>query len=344
MRPADPVQDRAAVLALWRQAFSQPQQHPIKFDWCYAGPPPGNGRLYLLECKDPAHIIGVQGIVAHRWWLQGRTVNAGICADLVVDQQHRSIGPALTLVAGAVESEIQAQDLRLLYAFPNRRTEVLYRRRAYPRLNEITRYARPLHSRIWLRRRGMPVVLAGLVGAFIDLAAWMRQLPRGLRDSRFGSLVPASCFDTRFDALWARVCPTAGPMAIRNAALLQWRFGNHFVGQTQIMMLVSGQGQIDGYIVYTVGEDLLVTVLDFLAVENEQVLPVMFRMFVRAMQRRGCHGISLEFCGPSAVQSSLRRLGFSSRETHPVYLLVGQEALSTSEFGRVYLTAYDRDQ
>lgn len=343
LRLAQPGQDRETVLALWRQAFTQTEKHPVKFDWCYAGTSPGNGRLYLLEGEEPAQIIGVQGIVPRRWWLRGREVDAGICADLVVHPQYRSIGPALNLVTAAIEREQHAA-LQLLYGFPNRRTEALYRRKAYPRLPGITRYAKPLHSRVWLRRKGIPDVLASVVGGLIDRLARLRQRLHGLHDAGVGKLVPVSGFDARFDALWARVRQSTGPMGVRDSAFLRWRFDNNFVGKTHIMVLETQEGRIDGYVVYVVGQAGLVSVLDFLASDNSRVLPVMLRQFLLAMQKQGINGISLEFSGPAAVDHCLRQLGFSVRETHPVYLLLGQAALSTDESASVYLTTGDRDQ
>lgn len=332
------------MLALWRQVFSHSEQHPVKFDWCYAGETEGKGRLYLLDSSGQAQPIGVQGIVVRRWWLLGQAVDAGICADLVVDQQHRSIGPALMLVAGAMEQELQTHHLKLLYAFPNRKSEALYRRKAYPRLKDISRYAKPLRSQVWLRRKGIPRVLAASAGVLIDSFARLRQLPHGLRDGRCGRLASVTKFDARFDVLWARVRDSRRPMAIRDAAFLQWRFGNHFARETQIMVMDIGQGQIDGYIVYTIHENRIAGILDFLASDDNQVLTAMLRQFVAAMRQRAVDGISLEFCGPSAVDRCLRQLGFLVRESSPVFLLIGQQTLNPENTDRIYLTACDRDQ
>ncbi|MEJ2440450.1 MAG: GNAT family N-acetyltransferase [Gammaproteobacteria bacterium] len=343
IRPADVVQDRDTILRLWRQVFPFPESHPVKYDWCYGQTPQGAGRLYLLEYADQTQVIGVQGIVPRRWWVKGEVVGCGICADLVVDQYHRSIGPALTLVRQVVEREQQEKQACLLYGFPNQKSEALYRRAGYSKMGMINRYAKPLRLHIWLRRKGLAKPLASTLGKVFDLVNQIRLSLRLRRSMQYGKLVELSQFDARFDELWSRVSKTAGPMAVRDSGFLQWRFGNNFAGQTRIMALQAMDDSIDGYIVYIVRQNKLITVLDFLASDNTTVLPVMLGLFAREMYRQGYHGVMLEFGGLADIAHCLQKLGFSLRETQPVYRvteLAGQQA----EADALYLTSCDRDQ
>lgn len=344
VKQAELGRDRATVLALWQQAFPGSDQHPIKYDWCYGATPQGPGRLYLLEYADEGCVIGVQGIVPRRWWVQGGVRPAGICSDLVVDQNHRSIGPALALVRQVIAMERQGDDACLLYGFPNPKSEALYRRAGYNKMGEIIRYALPLRVHVWLARKGIPKPLATALGKFADLAFQARLALNNLRSARRWRCVPVTQFDTRFDALWSRVAEHAVPMVIRDSDYLRWRFGNNFSGQTQVMVLETHDGQIDGYVVYVVQDNKLVSVLDFLAADQDVALPVLFRLFARAMYRQGVAGVMLEYSGPSMIAACLRQCGFSARETNPIYAVLGHKAVGWQDGVEPYFTYSDRDQ
>ena len=344
VRVADVTRDREAILALWQQAFPAPSQHPIKYDWCYVPTPQGDGRLYVLEHGDEAAIIGVQGIVPRCWWSQGAAIATGICADLVVDKNHRSIGPALALVRGVVEIEQDRPNAALLYGFPNPKSEALYRRAGYLKMGEMTRYARPLRLRLWLQRKGLPAVLATLVGAIADLALQARVVLSTLGASRQWRCTSATAFDHRFDELWSRVAPKVGPMVMRNSDYLRWRFGNNFAGQTRVMVLEREDGRLDGYVVFVVNGDKIVSILDFLAVDNQKVLPVMLKLCMRTMYKHGYHGIMLEFSGPQAIADVLVQTGFSPRETNPIYAVLSDTTSGLLQGPLPYFTSGDRDQ
>lgn len=343
VRAADVVRDRESILALWQQAFPATEQHPIKYDWCYGQTPVGVGRLYVLEHGSDAAVIGVQGIVPRRWWCNGEAKPTGICADLVVDKNYRSIGPALTMVRQVIEIEHTLPNAVLLYGFPNTKSEALYRRAGYSKIGEITRYALPLRLHHWLIKKGIPAVLAHAIGMLADSARQLRLWMSTLQAAQRWRCVPAREFDTRFDALWARVAVHAGSMVLRDSQYMQWRFGNNFAGQTQIMVLETHDGKIDGYVVYTVSSDKMVSVMDFLAADNDTVLPAMLKLFVRTMYTKGYIGITTEFTGPESIRDKLIECGFSPRETNPIYAVLGQAESGLLQ-NAPYFTSSDRDQ
>lgn len=344
VRAADVMRDREFILALWHQAFPGPDQHAIKYDWCYGQTPVGVGRLYLLEHGEDAKVIGVQGIVPRRWWSHGRVKGTGICADLVVDKNYRSIGPALSMVRRVIEIEQDLADAELLYGFPNPKSEALYRRAGYSKWGEITRYARPLRLHVWLARKAIPPVLASVLGKLNDVAFQLRLKLTTLQASQRWRCVPAGAFDNRFDALWSRVANHAESMVIRDRAFLQWRFGNNFSGRTQVMVLEARDGRVDGYVVYVVHDDNMVSILDFLAVDTDKALPAMLKLFLRAVYDRGCIGVMLEFAGPKQIRDTLSRCGFLPRETNPIYAVLEQRESGLLQDAVPYFTACDRDQ
>ncbi|MBI1422089.1 MAG: GNAT family N-acetyltransferase [Gammaproteobacteria bacterium] len=345
VRAADMASDRDVVLALWGQAFPAPAQHPIKYDWCYGHTPQGVGRLYLLVYGEDGSVIGVQGIVPRRWWLHGEIKNMGICADLVVDKQHRSIGPALAMVRQVIEIEHSSSHTELLYGFPNTKSEALYRRAGYHKAGELTRYVRPLRLHVWLSRKGLPAIVARVLAKPADLARQLRVRFASLSAARHWRMVTVNEFDARFDALWARVAATAfAPMVMRDSAFLRWRFGNHFAGQTRIMVLENRKNQIDGYVAYLVNPGNMVVVLDFLVADNTTMLSGLLNLFICEMYQRHYAGVTLEFSGTESISQTLLRCGFSPRETNPVYAVLNQTESGWLQGEPPYFTSCDRDQ
>ena len=343
VRAADVAQDRDAVLALWNQAFGH-RQRSIKYDWCYGQTPQGVGRLYILGYGENDTAIGVQGIVPRSWWFKGKAASVGICADLAVEKNHRSIGPALTLVRRVIELEQRLGSAEMLFGFPNSKSEALYRRAGYTKMGEITRYARPLRLRHWLARKGIPVPVVTLLGAIADLVLRTHVALSSMFLPQQWRCVPVTEFDKRFDELWSRVAPQAGPMVPRNSGYLRWRFCKSFVRQVRVMVLEANDGRIDGYVIYRIGENKMVSIQDFLAVENVRALPAMLNSFVREMYKRGYYGISLEYFGPKPIADALIHAGFSPRECNPIYVVLNESADSLVQGPPPYFTASDRDQ
>lgn len=344
VRAADVAHDREIVLALWGQGFPEPESHPIKYNWCYGQTPHGEGRLYLLNSAQDGTIIGVQGIVPRLWWFNGKARAVGICADLVVDKNHRSIGPALSMVRSVIEMEQEQVKAELLYGFPNAKSEALYRRAGYTKLGELIRYARPLRLHHWLYRKGLPLPLAAILGAFADLVLQIRLILGTLSASQRWRCVPVAEFDSRFDELWSRVAPQAGPMVQRDSNYLRWRFTDNTFGHARTVVLETADGRIDGYVVYRIVQDGMVMIMDFLAVDTKRVLAVLLKLFIHEMYKQGHIGITLEFHGPKPVADCLIQSGFSPRESNPIYVVLNDSRSGLLQATPPYFTSSDRDQ
>lgn len=307
---ADPAHARDEVLAVWHDNLGDPVRHVGKFDWFYLHNPYGEPLLQLLHHGDA--VIGCCGAAPRRMLWNGREIRGGQLADMAVETRHRTLGPAL-LLQEALVAEAQSR-FDLLYGFPNARSLPVVKRLGYAVLGEMVRHARVLKHAGYLERY-LPDWLAVLVGGLFDAAMALRDLIRGAAALAV-SWVDAA--DPRMDALWQRSRPAQGLVAIRDAAMLRWRFDACPLGKTQYLLVHGRDGALCAWFACQVAGSVL-RIADFwneqgnAGIDHRVVLAL-----VRAARRGGYSSVSLALAAPAASLAGWRRAGFVPREGQPV--------------------------
>lgn len=302
----DPRSDRWQLVSLWNRNWLAPPPE-TRWDWLYRS---GAGRGFLLH--DAADgCVGACGLMPRTIRVGGTDVRAGVAADLSVDQAHRSVGPALKLER-ALARAADESGLRLIYAFPNRRSEPIFERIGYRRLGPFERWSLPLRSERyvhavlpapWLARAAAFIVDAGL------RASMRRRFSVAPADTRF---VEVTAYDERFDALWQRVAATRPLLGQRDANYLNWRFGSDPEGGFRTLAACGPGGEINAYLTYRRRGDA-VNIVDCLY-EDAIQWRCTVAAFVRQMRSEHAAIVSFWFLGPREPLEILHGLGFWLRD------------------------------
>lgn len=315
---------RESVLELWRRNL--PNASSSRFGWLYES---GRAEVFLLG--EP-RVVGSAGCLSRRFAIAGEMVDGGAAIDLNVDENQRSVGPALTL-GRAVTSAADQSGLTCLYGLPIPRAAAVLKRCGYRQIGAISNWTKLLRSEFKLRDVLRSGLAAKLAAPFVDVALrWKssdgRRLPADVAVES-----PAE-FDARFDKLWQRASRRFGVIGERTADFLTWRF-SACPDLNYETFALSRRGELLGYVVWYQAQESI-CIADCLA-DNDST-ELLLSEFTRLARRRQASAIRMSCFGPPELYQQLQSAGFSRRQDSTAVLVRASAAT-----GDWYLTMADHD-
>jgi hypothetical protein len=310
--------DKSRLLALWRRNL--PTASEGRLAWLYDG---GRATNWFVSTQT-GDVVGATGLMRRRMKLGPHLLEAGNAIDFNVDQEHRSVGPALQLQR-AVTGSLPSSAMPLVYALPSPEATAVMKRTGYRVLGQLNRWARPLHSEYKLRERIKPRLLAKLAGFCIDAGMW-------LRSAEFSHHCPASLcsevldgFDKRFDHFWklaARQFPVVGE---RTASYLDWRFQQCPDLKYRVFCLSDIDRQLVGYVVYFLSEGH--AYISDMLFADRPALHLLLGEFLQHLRDIDTQSAQFEYFGAPFVTEALQAFGFSNRGSRrPVLVYLNERA------------------
>ena len=220
---ASVIDDRARILALWREGLTHHGMPEAKLDWFYRRSPEGMPDVFFLLHGNQQEAVGVASIGRRRMRFGTETLLSGEMVDFVVLPNHRTLFPAIMLQKAMHRHALGLGTHAILYGLPNPKSAPVFSRVGYRCVGQMVRRVRVLRCASYLSRY-LPAWISVVVGAIIDRARWgaialHRLVNRGFRSQWLTQP------DARFDDLWQRCAAPDVLMGVRDAAfLMTWRF------------------------------------------------------------------------------------------------------------------------
>ena len=337
----DYSRDRKTILSLWLEGFEQIDKAyaESKLSWMYQNNPMGAGLVYFLRDRNTQSEVGVQSLGLRDWRFGNKQFKSGIMADFVVNKKHRSLGPALQLLRAVVAEGEQVLDI--IYGFPNKKAQPIFKRAGYKELGGMARYAKVLCSKRLLQER-VPAWLVPLAVLIVDSFIRLQGVSNMLLNSLTVKGEWLDTFDERFDDLWEKDKGREVLVSDRSAKVLKWRFKVGLDRQNWKIFAISNKEELLGYIVANTSGNVWV-VGDFYARGEGTELQQLLSLFCWQAIRKRCESISLEFYGMQQVKTQLVQTGFQKREENPIYYVPCDERLESAKELQWYITGFDRD-
>lgn len=334
------LDQRQTLVDIWQQGLAGNQRMEAKFEWFYRNSPAGMPLVCVLRVLPGDTAVGTASAGPRRMLWRGREIRAGLLVDFAVLPAHRSAGPALMLSRAMVEHG--RQHFQLLYGFPNPRAAAITRRAGHQHVADMRRYVRVLRHGPYLRRKGMPGLLARSLGWCLDCVAVSRRRARQLRSVKL-RWQWADHADPRFDALWQASGHGDGLLQIRDAAMARWRFEQcPFVDAHYLLATDRTTGDLRAWFAVAVENDML-KVLDYWSADALAGLSITcVDGLLSAARRRGHVSVSFEFAGPATRLHAWRRAGFVERDQRPIVASLGEPGHIDESV--IHFTAADEDQ
>jgi hypothetical protein len=305
------VEARAAVETLWDQVYGG--FSAARYDWLYVDNPAGEAIVCLLRDDDSGSIVGSTALLPKNLCTRGRTLRAGIAADLMVDQRHRSLGPSIILQKGILGC-LGDSGIEVVYGFPNARSIPMTRRIGYRQVAQRMWLVLPLRSETFLRERIPQAAARKAAAMLIDIALWLRP--------RLYTPVPApgrehfvaTGFDAAFDDIWSRIKSGYLLIGEKTAAFLNWRYRDSPLGEYAVFGLRARNAQaIDGYVVHSRCEGRM-HIADFAWDPARISLEELLVRFARWSLANGAHAVSIALTASPELMHRFTRAGFHLRE------------------------------
>ena len=344
------------VLTLWINNLPgyDPANARAKLQLGYLANPAGASHVLLLMAEDTQGLQraegvqglqraeGVQGLHARLFQIGAQTLRVAALADLVVNPDHRSLGPALMLMRRSVE--IAGEHFDLAYGLPNERAAAVCARAGLRALGSLKRYAKPLASREKLGQRISPG-LAMLFAPLIDRVLTARDAWRGAKLGLRLTCRSSSWNNPALDEVWAQ--RSAGLLlSQRTGDMLRWRFDGARLPQSsprwEICIAHDASSAVQGYVVWRQNAGFF-EVGDFFVKDVPLHLTPMMLGFARFAKRHQAVSISVQFFGDPRVAQGLLAAGMQLRPEEAAVFIGASAPTELTDPDIWYLTAFDND-
>jgi hypothetical protein len=345
-RVVDADVDRSceAVVRVWGRSIGWPDRPAEMYQRYYQQDLVERPRLKLLCHVPSGQVVGTMGVSPRRVMWHRREIKAGTISHFCVAREHRKVRPAMLLFKEVVDA--CRGHCELVYGMPRTDGAIAFCRLVHLRpVSFVQRRIRVLRHGHYLERF-LPRPLAGVAGGIVDATAAARHVTHGRSDMLAADW--ADRVDPRMAALWEMAHAGDGWNAVRDEALLRWRF-DHLLAVRRRYLLLSDKGARDRLVAWfacdtsSFDPEVLV-VQDFW---SGQGLEPIDRRMVRALCREahalGFAGVETHLAAPDACHLPWRAEGFVERNRFPVFMHWLDPARNGDGEGSFHMTEFDND-
>jgi hypothetical protein len=315
IRLADLEADKERLVETLSQSLN-PRADCARFDWLYRNNPYGQARVWVAIDTAKDTVVGMASAFPRRVYVGGREELGWVLGDFCINDQYRSLGPALQLQRACLE-DVEAGRVAFCYDFPNASMMAIYKRLRINTFGQVLRLAKPLRVDRKIRETiNTPVVTRGL-GAIGNL--W---LALGARQPKENSMLTISLHNgecgEEFSALAREISGQDRICVQHSAAYLNWRYlANTYCCHEVLTARL--HGVLLAYAVFAhVGEDALL--VDLCGVEDPAVISTLIRRAVGLLRERGVITVSTPMLESHPWVPLLQHLGFRAREAKPMIM------------------------
>ena len=306
------ISDRNLLIALFRRHLASDYSDE-RFDWLYLRGPHGPASAWIAFDDAHGEPIGAAAAFPRRIHGNGREGLGFVFGDFCMNENFRSLGPALQLQRACVEASRQTP-FEFFYDFPSTSMMAVYRRLGVVQSTSFVRWIKLLRVEARLqplvRSRTLAKAASTVANAALSRTGW-----RGDKNSCELEFLKGPCAEefTHFDNQF-RSRP--GIQTVRNAAFLNWRHLDP-AAPTRHILTARRQGTLVGYIVYSNQADAGY-IVDLNSLDEPAVI---VRLLDGAVQDLGSSGVSavhLSATDAHPWSPILQRAGFRKRESSPI--------------------------
>lgn len=312
------------VIALRQGEERWQGEYTNHYNWFYLNSPYPSKRIFTLRLEQQnSPLIGTQGLFTRNWKTDFGITKVSVIGDMFVAKAHRTLGPALKLLRHVTEKACENADI--IYSFPNKNAEPVFKRIGYKKVNDLTRYSRPLRSKDILQSHANLKMLTPF-SRIIDFCLFIELHLRGFFTPNYNVEIRKPS-DNELDALWEDANKHYSIIGERNAAFIKWRLVNHTKNNTQLAIIrKQNDNSIQSYIVFETDSQGHIDIDDILCRHGASQIKSMLVAFLLYAYREKIKTVSFVFSGNSDIKESLSALRMHPRESKPVYCYTSQSS------------------
>ncbi|WNO08519.1 hypothetical protein [Teredinibacter sp. KSP-S5-2] len=314
------------------------------YNWFYLNSPYPSKRIFTLRLEQQASpLIGTQGLFTRNWKTDFGISKISVIGDMYVAKAHRTLGPALKLLRHVTDQA--CQDTDIIYSFPNKNAEPVFKRIGYKKVNDLTRYSRPLRCKEILQSHQKLKMLTPF-SRLIDFCLFIELHLRGFFTPNYNVDIQQPNEDELND-LWVDANMHYSMIGKRDAAFIKWRLANHTKNNTQLAIIRKQcDNTIQSYVIFETDAQGHIDIDDILCRNGAKQLKSMLVAFLLYAYGKKIKTVSFVFSGNSEIKDTLSALRMHPRESKPVYCYASSSSPENAliNFARsVFITTADQD-
>ncbi len=333
--------DTEDIRAMWTQYLEtgNAELMAAKLQLVYVSNPTEPGVLYQLSEEGDTVPVGTIGLCPRKFYYKDQKCIAATLSDFVVENAHRSAGPALMLMRSALKTGTQR--FALVYGIPNSHSRAICKRAGMSRFATSVRYSLVLSSESKLANHVNRLLLP-LAVSLVDCALRLQRFWKRLSSGSNLRCREATFDDAAIDEIW-NGRQSGLLVSDRTSQMLQWRYDWQTSKHWQLAIAQNSNGENCGYIVWRMREGVAL-IGDFFSKEPASQTTPLLNAFLQVARKAGAHTIIANYFGPVAVANSFSRAGFFRAATPGDTLYVANESsIDDAQLAQWYFTDFDND-
>lgn len=351
VRTADADEDYEAVCKIFNETRAEPADTQ-RFKWLYRQNPAGEALLWVIVDEVKDSIVGAAASLPRWMWIKGKLQLAFVLADFSIQEEYRSLGPALKLNRATLEPVRQGLAV-FAYDFPSRSMAAVHRWMKIPPLGRLLRLVRPMA----LSQVPADGFSLNIKKAFKLLDGPFRKLQRIYPSRKMArnfhyveSPAVSEVFDNSFTALDRRVAGQYSICGARDAAYLRWHYALNPIRTYHVIQLYQ-KDRLCGYAIVHWDEGRLdagrLKIYDLFCESPREIRRNLLAALLAFADRLGANFVEVSLLESNTWCEYLKQFGFLERpDVSEVFVFPGVDPI----LGRLcmqkeawYLTLGDRD-
>jgi hypothetical protein len=314
----DAEEYKQEILKLWGGEDSLLNER--RFNWLYKENPVGKTLLCLAFLGSTNEVIGCGSVYLRNVKIHGKIYLMGFAIDFAVREEHRVLGPALTIVKTLI-SEINKMDIAFAFVYPNKVASAVFKRAGYEDLG----VSRDYYKIISFKNQISKIIKIGWLGRAVSfifdtlssMYSLRYRLPKGLK------VAVLDATDEHFDRLWESIHSGYVITEERSSSFLTWRFrGEKDKKSCFYCLFENGTDRLLSFITYTLDHKNREAVIkDIFPSFGNKHLMALLSDFTRKMRAEGMDFISVSYFGNEKIVKSLKKLLFIESKVMRNYLI-----------------------
>ncbi|MCU7904536.1 MAG: hypothetical protein KZQ76_01555 [Candidatus Thiodiazotropha sp. (ex Epidulcina cf. delphinae)] len=297
-----------------------------RYNWKYIVNPDGKADVWLTHVDSEEVPVGALSVFPRKISVLGQDLLGGILGDYSLSEEHRTLGPALSLQKNIIES-FSGLKYNFLYTIPNDKSRLVMKRAGYALIGHNLWLTKPVKTISFVQQRVSNGVLAKIISYPLDILLkikskqLIRYTPKGCEFEKL------TFFDKRFDFFWEKTKSQFPVIENRESEYMNWRFINNPSRQYNILALTtSDRKEILAYIV-SYDRENRTYIADFLFTEPGKNMSNILREFTFCLKKE-IEAVSLVYFGSAKIVDLLRRHNFLlTNDKAPLLGYMGDQAV-----------------
>lgn len=267
----------------------------IRFEWLYRS---DYARNHLCS-RVLFHNDRLVGIISMLPVPAGKRVIASM-ANLLVDERHRTLGPALILMKSLIADSCAQLSPDLIIGRPNRKADILLKRLRFQSLGQAIRQTWVANPVAFMPLPSSLKSFGGrLLSPLMRTGLWVQERSAAVRQGRIGT------------PDWRRI---DDPKQIRHRLppYLYWRYFEIPNGNSRLAVPTSSDLN-QAYLIYSVSPQGTLYISDFEPEDNAAAQPLLARFMRQMLKRMPLRNFSICCLNSPSLSSALDSLGFIER-------------------------------